>query len=240
MNEAQEKILQSYKLQRGQFYFGYATFQNPVLKFLRNVILYDEGNPEPLNVVIKCTTPPRLAMTLSLMGATKKNLRSAIELEFAGQNIGTVYVNGEVICRGSGKTLNITLIGDECIPHEHMITLIKASKEFCLLTGDQSFSEGISMGKMVMYEGLRHKGIFFHEFLGISRLVGGQEFANLLQETYLPFDIQHTEGDVRLISQLKQPQTKELYQRLNREIVDKHNIEKNLLLLIKAFYARWR
>lgn len=68
--------------------------------------------------------------------------------------------------QSSKRTLRIILPG--CLPHQDCLTLLKASDEFCYLTGDQSISEGLSAGKICGYEVLRHKKDFFASLVALS------------------------------------------------------------------------
>jgi len=251
LTDVQRGILASYHLQEGQFYFGYATCLGPVCKFLDTLINYTRESLEPMNVVIKCTQPPGLSRIPFDKCATKDHLKKTIADEvlkvreqLAGKNIGTVCIDGKVIFQGPGKTLNITLIDDPGIPHEHMITLIKASKELCLLTGDQSFSEGISMKKIIMYEKHYHKDNFYSQhYRSIGGLAVGYQYGHFLSKMGFSYDDVPKLNDAFtscLADELKEPEIQESYGRVSAEIVNHHNIRKNLLLLTKAFYAGWK
>lgn len=52
---------------------------------------------------------------------------------------------------------NVKILFYEKVPHADFIKLLAKSKEECILTGDQSYFEGISLGKNVIYDILSHK-----------------------------------------------------------------------------------
>jgi len=241
LTENQKKILQSYNLQGQPFYFGYVTYSNTVEYFLKTLVNYAKDNTEPLNVVLKCYHLSEADEDRKKHIATKENLIQKIKSlipYLTTQNIGTICINGDTITIGPGsKKLNITLI-DNPIPREHMRTLMQASQDLCLLTGDQSFSEAVSMNKIIIYEVRQHKISLWQNFCSLGRKIGGTQLEKVLQK----IDATSLEDDPtyyqRFACELKK--TKELYSQLNIFIATHMNIKRRLLLKIKTAFAQSR
>lgn len=71
------------------------------------------------------------------------------------------------------NTLNITTSNDSSVnllyfkelTRDEFLNFINKSNDFCVLTGDQSFYEGVSLGKKVIYDVLPHKTFLYKQYL---------------------------------------------------------------------------
>ncbi|MEU9235983.1 eCIS core domain-containing protein [Streptomyces subrutilus] len=131
-----------------RLYFAYSN--KSAMRFALTVAEVENGNGNDVHVVQSSPTQmPALDATvkrdLAALGVAKVRL-----VEVSSQKPAptiTVEDTG-----GAGKTMH--WITTDRVPHDDMLTLIKASEPIVMTTGNQSTSEALSAGKTILYESI--------------------------------------------------------------------------------------
>ncbi|MFF2012798.1 DUF4157 domain-containing protein [Streptomyces sp. NPDC058195] len=131
-----------------RLYFAYSN--KSAMRFARTVaeVEYDQGN----DVHVVQSSPHGMP-----------ELDDTVKRELAGLGVAGVRLvkvtSGEeapeitsIATGGTGKTMH--WITTDRMPHDDMLTLIKASEPIVMTTGNQSTSEALSAGKTLMYESI--------------------------------------------------------------------------------------
>lgn len=147
--EDQEQAAKEYAAAAtSRLYFAYSN--KSAMRFALTVAEVENGNNNDVHVVQSSPTQmPALDATvkrdLAGLGVAKVRL-----VEVSSQKQAptiTVQDTG-----GAGKTMH--WITTDRVPHDDMLTLIKASEPIVMTTGNQSTSEALSAGKTIMYESI--------------------------------------------------------------------------------------
>lgn len=147
--EDQEQAAKEYAAAAtSRLYFAYSN--KSAMRFALTVAEVENGNNNDVHVVQSSPTQmPALDDTmkrdLAGLGVAKIRLVE-VSSEKPAPTI-TVQDTG-----GAGKTMH--WITTERVPHDDMLTLIKASEPIVMTTGNQSTSEALSAGKTIMYESI--------------------------------------------------------------------------------------
>nr|WP_206309844.1 DUF4157 domain-containing protein [Streptomyces sp. A0592] len=147
--EDQERAAKEYAAAAtSRLYFAYSN--KSAMRFALTVAEVENGNGNDVHVVQSSPTQmPELDATvkhdLAGLGVGKVRL---VEVSSQKQTPTiTVQDTG-----GSGKTMH--WITTDRVPHDDMLTLIKASEPIVMTTGNQSTSEALSAGKTMLYESI--------------------------------------------------------------------------------------
>lgn len=140
-----------------KLYFGYAHHESLMRSFLQAVV--------SMNVQLQDSAD----LCFYFMGDQVLRFSEADVEQLKSQGVGTVeYVEGPLLSQKTvykisenEKTLRI-IIGP--LDPMYVNFMHKISEYETLSTGDQSFSEAISAGKIPVYETYLHKKVFFKEF----------------------------------------------------------------------------
>ena len=135
-------------------YAGYAHSSQSI--FLDYVAAIERAQNRPIDVVIPNARPAALAIESLFDDAHIARLRAAgigrlCVLGNVSETTSSEAVNAFETCErrfGAGKTLR--LITRYPLPHEDMLTLLRASEDPTMVSGDQSFSEAISARKSIV------------------------------------------------------------------------------------------
>ncbi|MEV1084426.1 DUF4157 domain-containing protein [Streptomyces sp. NPDC050211] len=147
--EDQEQAAKDYAAAAtSRLYFAYSN--KSAMRFALTVAEVESGKNNDVHVVQSSPTQmPTLDGTvkddLAGLGVAKVRL-----VEVSSQKPAptvTVHETG-----GAGKTMH--WIMTDRVPHDDMLTLIKASEPIVMTTGNQSTSEALSAGKTIMYESI--------------------------------------------------------------------------------------
>jgi len=220
----QMSILQKFGVREKEFYFGYAHSAKVIAAFISLVLQYDED--DEINMMFVSSDVGLIVMLLES------------EIFVTRRNIATLRINGHSV-HGCGRK-NVIIRIKKCVNHEEMQALIKGSKDLCLLTGDQSFSEGLSADKLMIYEKLSHKILFWKSFCALGRSIGQQDLYDFLVNA--GFSINSCAKNApsvdckQLVAQLEK--AKESYHRLNRFVAENWNINRRIILKIKRIFAQ--
>ncbi len=134
-----------------RLYFAYSN--KSAMRFALTVAEVENGNNNDVHVVQSSPTQmPALDATvkrdLAGLGVAKVRL-----VEVSSQKPApTITVQDTGGTGGTGKTMH--WIMTDRVPHDDMLTLIKASEPIVMTTGNQSTSEALSAGKTIMYESI--------------------------------------------------------------------------------------
>jgi hypothetical protein len=131
-----------------RLYFAYSN--KSAQRFARTVAELERGKGHDVHIVQ--STPKGMP-----------ELDDTVKGELAALGVGRVRVvtvdgkastltSTDVDTGGAGKTMH--WITTNRVPHDDMLTLIKASEPIVMTTGNQSTSEALSAGKTVMYESI--------------------------------------------------------------------------------------
>ncbi|MFI8451628.1 hypothetical protein [Streptomyces erythrochromogenes] len=147
--EDQERAAKEYAAAAtSRLYFAYSN--KSAMRFALTVAEVENGNDNDVHVVQ--SSPTRMP-----------ELDATVKRDLAGLGVGKVRLV-EVSSRepaptvtvqdagGAGKTMH--WITTDRVPHDDMLTLIKASEPIVMTTGNQSTSEALSAGKTIMYESI--------------------------------------------------------------------------------------
>ncbi|MFE7184011.1 hypothetical protein [Streptomyces erythrochromogenes] len=147
--EEQERAAKEYAAAAtSRLYFAYSN--KSAMRFALTVAEVENGNDNDVHVVQ--SSPTRMP-----------ELDATVKRDLAGLGVGKVRLV-EVSSRepaptvtvqdtgGAGKTMH--WITTDRVPHDDMLTLIKASEPIVMTTGNQSTSEALSAGKTIMYESI--------------------------------------------------------------------------------------
>lgn len=74
------------------------------------------------------------------------------------------------------------LIALPSINHANFLSLLALSEKLAGLTGDQSFSEALALGKLIIYECYGHKEAFFKGYVRLTEILGLNELAVFLNQ----------------------------------------------------------
>ncbi|MEU9253800.1 DUF4157 domain-containing protein [Streptomyces sp. NPDC048270] len=130
-----------------RLYFAYSN--KSAMRFALTVAEVENGSNNDVHVVQSSPTQmPALDAAakgdLAGLGVAKVRL-----VEVSSQQAPTITVQDT---GGPGKTMH--WIMTDRVPHDDMLTLIKASEPIVMTTGNQSTSEALSAGKTIMYESI--------------------------------------------------------------------------------------
>ncbi|MFJ2593497.1 DUF4157 domain-containing protein [Streptomyces erythrochromogenes] len=147
--EDQERAAKEYAAAAtSRLYFAYSN--KSAMRFALTVAEVENGNDNDVHVVQSSPTQmPELDATVKrdLAGLGVGRIR-LVEVSSQKQTPTiTVQDTG-----GAGKTMH--WITTDRVPHDDMLTLIKASEPIVMTTGNQSTSEALSAGKTIMYESI--------------------------------------------------------------------------------------
>ncbi|WP_299539073.1 DUF4157 domain-containing protein [uncultured Streptomyces sp.] len=131
-----------------RLYFAYSN--KSAMRFALTVAEVESGNADDVHVVQSSPTRmPALDATvkqdLAGLGVARVRL-----VELSSQSPAPTITVQET--GGAGKTMHWILT--DRVPHDDMLTLIKASEPIVMTTGNQSTSEALSAGKTIMYESI--------------------------------------------------------------------------------------
>ncbi|MEV6173551.1 DUF4157 domain-containing protein [Streptomyces sp. NPDC051954] len=148
--EDQEQAAKQYAAAAtSRLYFAYSN--KSALRFALTVAEVENGNNNDVHIVQ--SSPNRMPALddtvkrdLAGLGVAKVRLVEVPSQEEAALTT-TVQDTG-----GAGKTMH--WITTDRVPHDDMLTLIKASEPIVMTTGNQSTSEALSAGKTIMYESI--------------------------------------------------------------------------------------
>lgn len=148
-----EKAIKTFA-ENSKLYFSYAHHESQILSFTQAVANMNHALKDKSNLCF-------YFMGNDLNKPEYWRNKDEICEYLKGQGIGSIeYVSidypktNETITLGAGKTLKI-VVGD--LPPNHVKDMHMASEYETLATGDQSFSESISAGKLPAYETYTHK-----------------------------------------------------------------------------------
>ncbi|MEU6871496.1 DUF4157 domain-containing protein [Streptomyces sp. NPDC046751] len=147
--EDQERAAKAYAAAAtSRLYFAYSN--KSALRFALTVAEVENGKTNDVHVVQSSPNPmPELDGTakreLAGLGVAKVRL---VQVTSNGQAPAITSVD----TGGPGKTMH--WITTDRVPHDDMLTLIKASEPIVMTTGNQSTSEALSAGKTIMYESI--------------------------------------------------------------------------------------
>jgi hypothetical protein len=248
-SDVERLLIDRFGLGHKKFYFGYAYSLNVIEHFVKTVLSYTDHNAKSEPTLVLASTSFKSSIPSLLPSDDHDELTVVIRCEdkvaltehlqrissfFKESHIGILCINGEAIQLSDDKRkLNILCI-DEVLPHETMKALIKASQELCLLTGDQSFSEGISGGKMMLYEEHLHKRALWQNFCYLGGIVGGSFLQDVLKQAGIPTDEALRSAPHILAQNLLS--LREQYVNLNT-FVAKHKLNERFILKIKRALA---
>ncbi|CAG6395288.1 hypothetical protein NMG29_35690 [Streptomyces cocklensis] len=147
-----------------RLYFAYSN--KSALRFALTVAEVENGESNDVHVVQSSPGPMPTDLdnavkgTLAGLGVARVRLVS-ISSKSSPQVTVTVT---EQTTGGTGKTMH--WITTDRVPHDDMLTLLKASEPIVMTTGNQSTSEALSAGKTIMYESIgMRQSIAFRESL---------------------------------------------------------------------------
>lgn len=146
--------------ENSKFYFCYASEQSEILSFIQAVMISDKSiNVD--NYTFYCMGDALDPKTLSIENFKRcSNLKEIISFNYLkNDHIVNLQINP-----AEKKTVRI-ITGK--IAHGYVSRLHKASEKITLVTGNQSFSEAISAGKIVVFELLKHTARFYWQYLKI-------------------------------------------------------------------------
>ncbi len=148
----QERTARDFAASAGsRLYFAYSN--KSAQRFALTVAEVEHGSSHDVHVVqstpkAKPTVDASVAATLAGLGVSKVRL---VEVDLQTSQVKST----DVATGGQGKTMHwITTSG---VPHDDMITMIKASEPIMMTTGNQSTSEALSAGKTILYESIGQK-----------------------------------------------------------------------------------
>lgn len=104
----------------------------------------------------------------------------------------------------------------ESLDHADFQSLLRASDPYTLITGDESLSEALALGKIILYEVLPHKKRLASNLIQLSQRMGLKKVEQLL-----------TRKDTE-ISGYKEP--------LNKEFLDDPDLKKEIRVLVDFLY----
>ncbi|WSR88404.1 DUF4157 domain-containing protein [Streptomyces erythrochromogenes] len=149
--EDQERAAKEYAAAAtSRLYFAYSN--KSAMRFALTVAEVENGNDNDNDVHVVQSSPTRMP-----------ELDATVKRDLAGLGVGKVRLV-EVSSQkpaptvtvqdtgGAGKTMH--WITTDRVPHDDMLTLIKASEPIVMTTGNQSTSEALSAGKTIMYESI--------------------------------------------------------------------------------------
>jgi hypothetical protein len=147
--EDQEQAAKEYAAAAtSRLYFAYSN--KSAMRFALTVAEVENGNNNDVHVVQSSPTQmPALdaAVKRDLAGLGVAKVRL---VEVSSQKQAPTITVQET--GGAGKTMH--WIMTDRVPHDDMLTLIKASEPIVMTTGNQSTSEALSAGKTIMYESI--------------------------------------------------------------------------------------
>ncbi|MFD7323275.1 DUF4157 domain-containing protein [Streptomyces sp. NPDC059875] len=148
--ENQEQAAKEYAAAAtSRLYFAYSN--KSAMRFALTVAEVENGNSNDVHVVqsspnqMPATLDDNVKSELAELGVGKVRL-----VEVSSQNDAPTTTDQNT--GGAGKTMY--WITTDRVPHEDMLTLIKASEPIVMTTGNQSTSEALSAGKTIMYESI--------------------------------------------------------------------------------------
>jgi hypothetical protein len=147
----------------------------------------------------------------------------------------TTGVHEEKIKEGEKKLTIVALMST--ISHEKMKTLIKCSKDLCLVTGDQSLSEAISADKLFFYEKLMHKITLWKTLCHLGRQVNGPDFEHFLQNLGIPENPGNTPFSYDDFA-TNLPHIRAQFSKLNEFIATNINANRRIILKLKRTLAQ--
>jgi hypothetical protein len=142
---------------RGKLYHGYQQRPHNRERFVYTVLAKEKGGTDPVNIVIGPVS-----------------VRSEIVNHFAfGRVVRHVYQTDteEKVMEGAGRELHLIDVGT--VPHASFVGFALASDALWASTGDQSWSEGTTLGKVQQYELIPHKKRFYDELRKVVEKVSG-------------------------------------------------------------------
>lgn len=160
-------------------YFGYAHLTKPIMNFVNTVIASQDPPPQGSKNVDICLPVgkvhnDKLNGAVSLSDFDRLDFDKLAEEGFTRVEIvrlpaGTTTF--EPVSINVGEKTQTPIQGERVLrlidpfplDNTDMKTMLKASEPSCLVTGDQSLTEGISAGKLFFYEKLPHKHEFFRD-----------------------------------------------------------------------------
>lgn len=83
--------------------------------------------------------------------------------------------------QGDETRRTIRVILTNIIPNSDCKILMKASDDFCAITGDQSYSEGASAGKTFIYEALDHKLLFKRSMIELGQQTSSEQLKEFME-----------------------------------------------------------
>jgi hypothetical protein len=200
---------------RTNFYFGYGHFPPTQKHFIRSVAHLEKNkSSKNVDLLLILDEPDRLEQIFD----------DSLKEELALQGFGQIEITGSpsrepkiIKLKDSGRILRI--MPKKELSHRDFEGCLLMSQPLSLITGDQSLSEGISAGKIFIYE------LFFHKF----HLA--ESFKSLAAELKLPLVEEYfVKTTVDLISLLKDERKSSEYDELatkfflNKDFIEQWNI----------------
>ena len=146
------------------FYMGYSYYLNSAIQFLALVAQKEKGSSHQTIDVLIPGLKRNAAGDKKALFESMKDVKQFIPKHFISCGFSEIRCHGHVIqlSEQPGKILNIH--NPQTLEKGDFLQSMLASEPLMLVTGDQSLSEALSAGKMVMYEQLAHKEELLRDF----------------------------------------------------------------------------
>jgi len=213
-----------------KFYFGYGHYFVSIEHFVHLVVSAEKDKDEDIIVFIKLGDCGPLSASFTLDGNFFEFLKR--------RNIGGLIIDDHEYHLQKGKKSLIVFFMSSSIGHEEMKVLLKASKDLCLVTGDQSFSEAVSADKLIIYEMYSHKVKLWHNFCRLAKEHVGSDLQDILLESGIEVSSPNAYDDCEydgLAAKLLAEKSE--YSRLNQFVIKNRALNRRLILKIKRLFA---
>lgn len=166
----------------GRLYFGYANGIIAGIQFIKDIFTIENG--EETNISVCLPQPEYFDLDFSyyiehILELAKEH-HCSVEIWTPGsiENPSLSLLAGHEDPESKKK---ISLFIPLRVSHNDFISLLAASEPFTLITGDQSLSEALSIGKSISLQTLRHKKALLSNLISLSSKLGLTKVQALLE-----------------------------------------------------------